>query len=108
MSLRVDGSVYPDEAPPQNFLTLAQKADYVHRLMAAFDYGLPPDAATLRLLRNWRDVFDAFPLQSSPGYHALRALYRWPEISRAPFPHPPAYLQQDAREGRSDGCEHRV
>ena len=108
MSTYVDATVYPDEPPPREFSSLAQKADYVHRVIGAFDFGLPPDAATLRLFSTWRDVFDAFPLAASPGYHALRSYFGWPAIERAPFPGEPAYLRQDAWEGRTDGFEDRV
>lgn len=108
MTLRIDGSVYPDQEPPEVLLSLIQKADYVHRIVAALDFGLPPDSATLRLFRGWQEVFDAYPLPASPGYHALRAFFAWPEVPGAPFAAPPAYVAQDAREGRSDGCEHLV
>jgi hypothetical protein len=105
---QIDGSVYPDCDPPQVLQTLEQKADYLHRIVAAFDFGIPPDAATLRLLSTWRDVFDAFPLPASPGYHALRSYFAWPESEQAPFPFEPTYLRQDAWESRVDGCEDRV
>ena len=108
MKTYVDRSVFPDEPPPVDFATLGEKADYLHRIVSAFDFGLPPDAATLRLLTGWKDVFDRFPLPSSPGYHALRAYFSWPVAEKAPFPTEPAYLRQDAFEGRIDGCEDRA
>ena len=104
----VDHSVYPDETPPEEFFSVHQKADYMHRIVSAFDFGLPPDAATLQLLSGWQDVFGAFPLPASPGYHALRSYFGWPPIEKAAFPSPPIYVEQDAREGRTDGCEDRV
>ncbi len=104
----IDGSVYPDEPAPTEFVSLAQKADYFHRIVSAFDFGVPPDAATLRLFHHWREVFDAHPLPHSPGYHALRAYFGWPEIPKEPFCRVPAYLEQDAREGRSEDCEPMV
>lgn len=104
MKLHVDHSVYPDEPAPTEFVTIHQQADYVHRVVSAFDFGLPPDAATLRLFSQWREVFDAFPLPASPGYHALRSYFGWPAVPKDPFPSPPGYLEQDAREGRIDGC----
>jgi len=105
MTIQLDGSVYPDQELPQELFTQQQKADYLHRLVAAFDFGLPPDAATLSLLSGWRDVFDAYSLPSSPGYHALRCFFRWPEVAKTPFPSEPAYLKLDGLEGRTDGFE---
>ena len=108
MKTQIDGSVYPDENVPLEFVTLNQKADYVHRIVSAFDFGLPPDSATLRLFSRWQEVFDAFPLPASPGYHALRSYFGWPEVGREPFPSEPEYIRQDARDGRTDGCEDQV
>ena len=107
MSTIVDASVYPDEPPPKEFTSLAQKADYLHRIVGAFDYGLPPAAATLRLVSKWQEVFDAFPLPGSPGYHALRSYFGWPAIEETPFSAEPAYLKQDALEDREDGFADR-
>lgn len=101
----VEASVYPDTTPPEEFTSVSQKADHMHRVISAFDFGLPPDAATLRLLSGWREVFDAFALPASPGYHALRTYFGWPAVEKAPFPGEPAYLTQDAFEGRTDGFE---
>lgn len=108
MTLHIDGSVFPDQKLPQEFFTQQQKADYLHRLIGAFDFGLPPDAATLRLLSGWQDVFDAYPLPSSSGYHALRSYFGWPPVAKAPFPMEPAYLRQDSLEERVDGFEECV
>lgn len=108
MSTYVDTSVYPDTTPPTEFFTLSEKADYLHRVLSAFDFGLPPDVDTLRLLSGWREVFDAFVLPGSPGYHALRSYFGWPAVEQAPFPGEPAYLKQDALEGRTDGFENCV
>lgn len=108
MKSHIDHSVYPDELPPEEFFTVHHKAEYVHRIVSAFDFGLPPDGATLQLFSGWRDVFDAFPMPASPGYHALRSYFGWPAVGREPFPSQPAYLEQDAREGRTDGCEESV
>lgn len=108
MKLHIDESVYPDETPPTEFFTIHQKADYVHRIVSAFDFGLPPDAATLLLFSRWQEVFDAFPLPASPGYHALRSYFCWPAVKKEPFPSQPSYLKQDTAEGRIDGCEELV
>lgn len=108
MKTYVDTSVYPDTIPPEEFFTLSQKADYLHRVLSAFDFGLPPEAATLRLLAGWREVFDTFVLPGSPGYHALRSYFGWVPVETTPFSGEPAYLKQDAFEGRTDGFENRV
>jgi len=108
MKPHIDQSVYPDETPPSEFFTFHQKADYMHRIVSAFDFGLPPDAATLQLFATWQDVFDAFPLPSSAGYHALRSYFGWPAVAKEPFPAEPSYLKKDRFEGRIDGCEELV
>ena len=98
----------PDGEPPEALTTMEQKADYMHRVVSAFDFGMAPTTATLRLFRGWQDVFDAYSLPASPGYHAIRAFFGWPAVPAAPFAKEPDYLEQDAREGRTDGCEHLV
>ncbi len=108
MKTHIDGSVYPDTIPPSEFFTLEQKADYMHRVISAFDFGIPPEAATLRLFSGWQDIFDRFPLPASAGYHALRTYFNWPEVKRETFLTEPAYLKLDAFEGRVDGCEDHV
>jgi len=104
----VDASVYPDQDPPLVLETPEDKADYVHRICGAFDFGLPPTADTLVALRAWKEVFDRFPLPASPGYHALRSYYGWEPVARLPALSTPHYRVRDALEGREDGCEHLV
>ncbi len=48
------------------------RADYVHRVCAAWDFGIVPEVLTFRLFRAWRDIFDRYPLPHSPAYHAFR------------------------------------
>ena len=36
-------SVYPDVAPPTTLSSLEDRADYVHRICAAFDLGVFPE-----------------------------------------------------------------
>lgn len=108
MSTYFDATVYPDQIPPEGLVTILQKADYLHRVIGAFDFGIPPDAGTLQLLSGWREVFDAFALPGSPGYHALRSYFGWPSVATIPFPGEPAYLKHDALEGRMDGFENCV
>jgi hypothetical protein len=101
----LDGSVYPDQDPPDDLVTESQKADYMHRVVTAFDHGVVPDEPTLELLSRFRDVFDKYPLNASPGYHALRCLFGWESVERLPFFDEPTYLKFDRIEGRTDGCE---
>lgn len=105
MTLRLDGSVYPDKAAPTELLTLAAKADYVQRVCGAFDFGVVPEAYTLDLLESWKEVFDAFPLKSSPAYHALRCLFSWEAVEKLPYLGKPTYVTLDELEGRTDGFE---
>lgn len=72
--LVIDHSVYPDVEHGEGFEDDYDRADYVQRICAACDFGVPPDRDTVALFRGWRDVFDRFPLLDSPSYHALRAL----------------------------------
>ena len=104
----LDASVYPDQEPPAELVTVEQKAEDLHRICSAFDFGIPPENATLRLFSKWKDIFDRFPLTHSPAYHAIRAFFRWEPIERLPFLGEPGYAKLDAAEGRLDGFEDRV
>lgn len=108
MATDLDHSVYPDVEHPEELLTPEDRADYMERICAAFDFGVPPEGATLQLLSTWRDVFDRFPYRGSPAYHALRALFGWPQVDRAPYFGTPYYRELDARDERDDGCEDLV
>ena len=46
----------------------------MHRICAAWDYGVHPDPETFTLFARWKEVFDRFPVLTSPAYHAFRAL----------------------------------
>ncbi|MGH7564391.1 MAG: hypothetical protein ACREK5_08205 [Gemmatimonadota bacterium] len=79
----IDHAVYPDASPPPDELTTpAEKADYVHRVCAAWDFGVVPEPETFALLRGWRPIFDRYPVALSPAYHAFRALFGWPGVER--------------------------
>ena len=99
-----DSSVYPDIDPPTTLETVEQKADYLHRICAAFDFGVVPQAQTLAQLASWKDIFDRFPLTGSPGYHALRCLFGLPPVTHTPWLGEPTYLKLDAIEERDDSC----
>ena len=107
----IDGSVYPDlDEPPRSLETAEDRADYVHRVCTAWDYGVPPDPETFELFAHWRDVFDRFPVVTSPAYHAMRAWFGWEPVSIPPGLHlpTPRYIEYDRLEGRDDPCEGRV
>ena len=108
MKLQLDPSVYPDMDPPSGLLTPEQKADYMERICAAFDFGVAPEDYTLDLLSTWKDIFDRFPYEGSPGYHALRAFFGWEAVARLPYFGTPYYVQLDQREDREDSCENMV
>jgi hypothetical protein len=105
----VDGSVYPDlDAPPRSLDSSEDRADYVHRICAAWDYGVQPDAATVALFSGWKDVFDRFPIVTSPAYHAIRLWFGWAPVAAPAGLHQaiPRYVEYDRIEGRrADPCE---
>ena len=105
----IDGSVYPDlDAPPDALDRPADKADYVHRVCAAWDFGIVPGPETFRLFGGWREVFDRYPLPASPAYHAFRSLFGWPAVRKLKILD--TYAEQlDRREGRGeDPCRGMV
>mgnify|MGYP000250596405 CR=1 FL=1 len=109
--MMIDGSVYPDlTEPPVDLAEDADRADYVHRVCAAWDFGVHPDPETFELFAGWRTVFDRFPLPLSPGYRAFRSWFGWPAIEpqQGMLGPEPRHAVLDRLEGRSDPCEHLV
>jgi hypothetical protein len=104
----IDHSVYPDVDHGEEFEDDYDRADYVQRICAACDFGVPPDRDTVALFRGWRDVFDRFPIPDSPSYHALRAHFRWPAVPIEPCFYPAPWETLDALEGRDDPCRDLV
>jgi hypothetical protein len=104
----LDESVYPDEEPPREFTTAEQKADYVHRICSAFDFGVLPERATIELFSGWKEIFERFQLPHSPAYHAFRSYYGWEPVERLTYFGEPGWLKLDRAEGREDPCESRV
>ncbi|MGA2975627.1 MAG: hypothetical protein ABSF77_09990 [Spirochaetia bacterium] len=84
MGFPIDGSLYPDEPPPLALDDLPAKVDYLSRLCAAWDFGLLPDADTLRELcdSQWREAIDRCRFLTSPTYHLLRS---WQHLPLLPF-----------------------
>jgi len=105
----LDHSVYPDLGAPPDFLTTPEeKADYLHRVCAAFDFGIFPDRDDWSRFATWRPIFDAYPLPDSPAYHTFRARFGWPSVARGTCGLVPPWRVQDLREGRADPCEGSV
>lgn len=108
----IDHGVYPDlDEPPDVLETTEARADYVHRICSAWDYGVHPEPETFVLFERWKEVFDRFPVPTSPGYHAFRSWFGWPPVAfpanvNGPIPR---YLVLDRLEGRdADPCERMV
>jgi len=110
--MHIDGSVYPDvESPPRSLDAPTARADYVHRVCSAWDYGVPPHPDTFALFATWKDVFDRFPVVTSPAYHAMRMWFRWEPVPIPSGLHPPVprYLDYDRMEGRDeDPCGQQI
>ncbi len=108
----IDHSVYPDlDDPPTELNSDEEKADYLQRICAAWDFGIHPDAETFELFAGWMDIFDRHPIATSPAYHALRAWFGWESV---PYPEgipapTPRWVHLDRLEGReADPCERLV
>ena len=108
MRPNVDASVYPDRDAPTEFVTDDERAEYIHRVVSAFDFGVVPDEPTLALFSQWRATFDRFPLPTSSAYHALRVYFGWPPIDRLPSLAEPTYMKFDRLEGRIDPCDNAL
>ncbi len=108
----IDHSVYPDlKEPPSTLPTAGDKADYVHRICAAWDFGIHPEVETFAMLFTWKDVFDHFPIVTSPAYHAFRTWFSWEPVAApggmlAPTPQ---WVVLDRLAGREpDPCEKMI
>jgi hypothetical protein len=108
-AMHIDGSVYPDwDSPPESLDSAEARADYVHRVCAAWEYGVHPDAETFAVFSRWKDIFDRFPIVTSPAYHAMRAWFGWEPTPVPAGLHPPTprYVEYDRLEARGeDPCE---
>jgi hypothetical protein len=102
--MHIDHSVYPDLDPlPVRLDREEDRADYLHRVCAAWDFGLVPEPETFRFFRGWRAIFDRYGLPHSPAYHAFRAWFGWPAAERRGVLETQAE-RLDRREGRTDPC----
>ena len=104
----IDRTVYPDVEHGDDFEDDYDRADYLQRICAASDFGVPPDRDTITLFRDWRTVFDRFPVPDSPTFHALRGEFGWPRVPMEPSFYPAAWETLDALEGRDDPVRDRV
>ena len=91
----IDGSLYPDQEPPDSLEGTAEKIDFLVRLCGAWDFGVLPDEATVEEIRkeSWREVVDACRLTTSAAYALLR---RWHGLPALPYcGDTPAYIRDD-------------
>lgn len=112
MTPHIDQSVFPDyDKPPSTLETPEAKADYMHRICSAWDYGIQPEPKTFDLFSKWRDVFDRFPVITSTAYHTFRRWFGWPPVKVPPgLPSPTMQWEHlDRIEGRPpDPCERMI
>lgn len=81
----IDHSVYPDLETadlPVALVTDEERADYILRICAAWDFDIFPEQETLDVLQSFREAFDKYPLSHSPAYHTCRFLFGWPSVER--------------------------
>jgi hypothetical protein len=92
----LDGSLYPElDAPPSQLMTVAERADFIGRLCAAWDFGVYPYPETIAEIRQpfWREAVDRCQLLTSHTYHLLR---RWHALPRLPYlGFTPAFVRDD-------------
>lgn len=88
--------------------SIYDRADYVQRVCAAWDFGVHPEPQTFAQLKEWREVFNRFPVLTSPAYHAFRAWFGWEPMAFPDgiVPATPRWKILDRLEGRGeDFCE---
>ncbi len=78
----IDGALYPEIDPPEDLVDEADKADFLSRLCAAWDFGTLPDPGLVAQVRKpeWRDAVDGCRLLTSPVYHLLRKWHNLPVL----------------------------
>jgi hypothetical protein len=79
-----------------------EQADYVHRVSAQWDYGIVPEPETFQLFRQWKEVFDRFPMRHSAAFHSFRSLFGWEAVGGRALR--AGYEIDDLKEGRTDPC----
>lgn len=93
----IDGSLYPEQPVPEKITTLSEKVDFLVRMCAAWDFGLPPQTRTLDevLKPDWKEAVDQAEFLTSCAYHLLRELHglanrpylgpKFPDILNDPY-----------------------
>lgn len=78
----VDGTLYPDQEPPDDLETLEARVDFLARLCAAWDFGILPTAEAIAEIRKpeWREAVSACQLLTSPAYHLVRDWHSLPAL----------------------------
>jgi len=81
MNTWIDGSLYPDQDVPKSLTSMADKIDFLVRVCAAWDFGMPPRPEVFDeiLTPPWREVVDEAAFLTSCAYHLLRELHGLPE-----------------------------
>ena len=95
MSSWIDGTLYPDVAPPTQINSLEERVDFLARLCGAWDFGLLPTEETVAEIRQpaWREAVDETQLLTSIAYHLLR---KWHNLPDLPYlGQTPAYIRDD-------------
>ena len=97
----LDGTLYPDMDIPETLEKPPERIDFLVRLCGAWDFGLLPNAETIKEIRRaeWTPAVEACRLLTSPAYHLLR---RWHNLV------PVAYLGQQIAVIRDDPCLNQV
>ena len=95
MSEWFDYSLYPEEDAPQPPTSLTEKADFIARLCAAWDFGILPYPETVAEIRqtHWQEAVEECQLLTSIAYHIVRQWHQLPEL---PYLGPQfAHIQND-------------
>lgn len=78
----LDGTLYPETEPPSGLTDVLDRADFLARLCAAWDFGVLPYPETVVEIckSGWRDAVEKCRLLTSPSYHLLRDWHRLPPL----------------------------
>lgn len=80
------------------------RADYLHRFCSDADWGIPPFSQQVQALasKDWKKIFDEFPIVRSESYHALRDLFGWEpvRVKKDLFPDNPLKIKWVKQVGR--------
>ena len=92
----IDGALYPElDEPPMQLVTLNDRADFISRMCAAWDFGVYPVPETIVEVRKpeWREAVDRCRLLTS---HTYRLLRRWHRLEQLPYlGFVPAFVRDD-------------